>query len=126
MNMKKVMMKLQILLLVMTVICTTAIGQTMRTDTMRRGGNTTGTYDRNGRIVGNDSTGRNTRGGTVMTDTMRRRGNNNSDGMRKNGRMEGDTNGKRGGMNYDKMNKTGKMTKDPMKKGNKMKRDTIR
>jgi hypothetical protein len=125
--MKKVMMNLQILLLAMSVFCTTAIGQTMRKDTMKRGGSTTqGTYDKNGRIVGNDSTGRNPRGGTVMTDTMIRRGNNNSDGTRRNGRMEGDTTGKRGGMNYDKMNKNGKMPKDPMKKGNKMKRDTIR
>lgn len=125
--MKKVMMNLQILLLAMSVFCTTAIGQTMRKDTMKRGGNTTqGTYDRNGRIVGNDSTGRNPRGGAVMTDTMRRRGNNNSDGTGRKGRMEGDTTGKRGGMTYDRMDKKGKTSKDPIKKGNKVKRDTIR
>jgi hypothetical protein len=121
--MKKVIMNLQILTLAMFVFCTTAIGQTMRGDSMKRGGSTQGTYDRNGRIVGNDSTGRNSRGGTVMTDTMRRRGNMNSDGTRRNGRMEGDTTARRGGMNYDKMNKK---NKNPMKKDNKMKRDTIR
>jgi hypothetical protein len=129
MNMKRVMIKLQVLLLVMTVFCTTAIGQTMQRDTMRRSGSgstTQGTYDRNGRIVGNDSTGRNQRGGAMMTDTSMRRGNRNSDRMSRNGRMEGDTTSRRGGMNYDKMDKKGKMKKDPMKKNNRMKRDTIR
>jgi hypothetical protein len=123
-NMKKGMMNLQIFLLAMTIFCTTAMGQTMRRDSMRRGENTTGTYDRNGRIVGNDSTGRMPRGGTVMTDTMRR--GKNYDNNRGNSRAEADTTGRRGGMNYGRMNKKGKMQKDPMKKGNKMKRDTLR
>lgn len=136
--MKKIMMNLQILVLTMSVFCTAVIGQTMRKDTMRYGSsNTQGTYDRNGRIVGNDSTGRNNRGGTLMTDTMRRRGNMtsdrtrrsgtmNSDGMRRNGKMEGDPTGRRGGMIYGRMNNKGKMNKNPMKKSNKMKRDSTR
>lgn len=113
----------------MFVLCTTAIGQTMRKDTMKRNGRSSqGTYDRNGRIVGNDSTGRNGRGGTVMTDTIRRRGDRdmNSNRSRRNGRMEGDTISRRGGMQYDKMNKKGKMPRHPMKKSNKMKRDSTR
>lgn len=145
--MKKVMLNIQILLLMMSVLCTTAIGQTMRRDSLRRSGSgTQGTYDRNGRIVGNDSTGRNGRGGAMMSDTMRRRSNVDTDGRRgamesdgrrrnaesegrrRNGTTEGDDSmSKRGGgMNHDKMNRKGKMHRDPMKKGNKMKRDSTR
>ena len=122
MNMKKVIINLQILVLAMTIFCTTAIGQTMRKDSMSG----TEKYDRNGRITGNDSNGKYGRGGTMETDTMRKGGKMNSDRMGRNGRMEGDTTGKRGGMKYGGMNKKGKMKKDPMKKGSKMKRDSTK
>jgi hypothetical protein len=127
-NMKKVMINSQILVLALVLFCTTAFGQTMRRDSMNRGnGSTTqGTYDRNGRIVGNDSMGRMPRGGAMMTDTTKMRGRNGYDNNRGNSRMEGDTTGRRGGMNYGGMNKKNKMKKDPMKKNNKMKRDTLR
>ena len=118
--MKKVVINLQALVLVMTLFCTTAIGQTMRKDSMSG----TEKYDRNGRITGNDSNGKYGRGGTMETDTMRRNGKMNSDRMNKNGKMEGNDNGKKGGMKYDGMNKRNKMQKDPMKRDSKMKRDT--
>jgi hypothetical protein len=125
--MKQVIGKSQILVLAMVLFCTTAFGQTMSRDSMNRknGSTTQGTYDRNGRIVGNDSTstGRMSRGGTMMTDTMRR-GRNGYDNNRGNSRMEGDTTGRKGGMNYGGMNKKNNMKKDPMKKNNKMKSDS--
>lgn len=113
--MKKTIINLQIFLLAMSVFCTTAIGQTMRKDSLR-----------NGRIIGHDSERRNSRGGTVMTDTTRRSRSTNTERGQRNGRMEGDTTGRRGGMNYDKMRKSGKMHKYPMKKRTKMKRDSTR